>query len=338
MTTLPSPTPIRELAGVDRARFISEIQPAGQPVVLRGHAEHWPAVRAARQSDEALAEIFAAHHPQRPVQVLVGAPEIEGRFFYTPDYRGLNFTRGEIGLEAFFERLLNDRALEAPFSIAVQSEILDELMPGFVADHQSPLPPTGTPARAWIGNRIRVSPHYDLMENIGIVVAGRRRFTLFPPDQARNLYLGPIELTPAGTPVSLVDTVAPDLVRFPRYAEAASMAQSAVLEPGDAIYIPFHWWHGVESLERFNLLVNYWWNAGRRDLPNPYGALMHALIALRQLPPDQRAAWRHSFMHLVFDDDVADHLPRAARGVLGDADAEMMQRMRATLRQMLGQL
>lgn len=338
MTALPPPRPIREIDRIDRDRFIAEVQSAREPVVIRGHAADWPTVRAARESDEALARAFLAHHPRRPVQVLVGAPEIRGRFFYTPDYLALNFTRGEIGLDAFFGRLLHDRAIDDPFSIAVQSEVLNELMPDFVAHNASPLPPAGTPARAWIGNRIRVAPHYDLMENIGVVVAGRRRFTLFPPDQTQNLYLGPIELTPAGTPVSLVDTTDPDLERFPRYAQAAAEARVAVLEPGDAIYIPFHWWHGVESLERFNLFVNYWWNEGRRDLPNPYGALMHAIVALRQMPEDQRAAWRHTFDHLVFDGHAADHLPEQARGVLGQADDRMMQRMRGTLAQMLAQL
>jgi len=87
------------------------------------------------------------------------------------------------------------------------------------------------------------------MENVGIVMTGRRRFTVFPPEQIGNLYPGPFELTPSGVPISLVDLTAPDLDRYPRFAEAMAAAQSAVLEPGDAIYLPFHWWHAVESLE-----------------------------------------------------------------------------------------
>src|SRR3954471_5709471 len=98
------------------------------------------------------------------------------------------------------------------------------------------------------------------MENSGVVVMRRRRFTLFPPDQIVNLYMGPLELTPAGTPISLVDPDAPDLERFPRFAEAAKLGQSATLDPGDAIYIPFHWWHAVASLDPVSAFVNYWWN------------------------------------------------------------------------------
>ena len=144
--------------------------------------------------------------------------------------------------------------------MAVQSEKIPEMLPGFELENAIDLLPPNVVPRAWIGNRIRVAPHYDLMENVGCVVAGRRRFTVFPPEQFANLYPGPFELTPAGTPISLVDIQHPDLDRFPRYAEAAETAQTALLEPGDAIYLPFHWWHGVDSLEPVNFFVNYWWN------------------------------------------------------------------------------
>ncbi|HYC94772.1 MAG TPA: cupin-like domain-containing protein [Sphingomicrobium sp.] len=31
--------------------------------------------------------------------------------------------------------------------------------------------------------------------------------------------------------------------------------------PAEAIFIPGNWFHHVEALERFNILVNYWCNA-----------------------------------------------------------------------------
>mgnify|MGYP000193751085 CR=1 FL=1 len=58
----------------------------------------------------------------------------------------------------------------------------------------------------------------------------------------------------------MVDIRQPDLEQFPNYAKAEAVAQQAILEPGDAIYIPALWWHGVESLEGLNVLVNYWWD------------------------------------------------------------------------------
>ncbi|MBV8686537.1 MAG: cupin-like domain-containing protein [Alphaproteobacteria bacterium] len=334
---LPEPRPVREYRQVDRARLDGEIRPARQPAVLRGLAEGWPAVAAARRSDEALVAYLKRFAVARPVVALVGEPEIEGRFFYTRDLTALNFARGLSPLQPFLDRLIKDREHPRPLAMAVQSEPVGELLPGFERENGTDLLRADIAPRAWIGNRIRVAPHYDLMENVGIVVAGRRRFTLFPPDQVGNLYAGPLELTPAGTPVSLVDLAAPDLDRFPRFAEAMAHAQTAELAPGDAIYIPFHWWHGVDSLEPVNLFVNYWWNDARPGLGSAYDALMYGFYALKHLPPEQRAIWRQMFDHYVFcpDADPAEHLPASARGVLGEASPELLGRMRETLRRIL---
>jgi hypothetical protein len=336
VTSIPKPKPIREYTGVDRRQFNEEIRPAGQPAVLRGVGAHWPAVAAGKESpDAALAYLLS--FGSRAVQALIGAPEIEGRFFYNADFLSLNFIRSEVPLNIFFDRLLRDQAAERPYSLAVQSEIIPNLLPGFVeANHIDLVDPAVQP-RIWLGNAIQVAPHYDLMENVGIVVLGRRRFTLFPPEQLPNLYIGPLEVTPAGTPISLVDLNNPDLERFPRYAEAAETAQSAVLEPGDGIYIPFHWWHGVDSLARVNAFVNYWWNDAPKGLGGPYDALFHALFAIRHLPEDQRQVWRMMFDNLVFaqNGDPVAHLPESAQGVLGPAGPDQLARMRATLREIL---
>jgi len=85
----------------------------------------------------------------------------------------------------------------------------------------------------WLGNRTCIAPHFDNTENLACVVGGRRRFTMFPPEQIRNLYVGPLDLTPAGQPISLVDVRNPDLSRFPRFAEALAAAEVAELAPGD---------------------------------------------------------------------------------------------------------
>ena len=333
---LPPPRPIREYERVDRATFLEEIRPAGWPAVLRGLAADWPAVQAARISDEAFVAYLERFAVDRPVAAIIGEPAIKGRFFYTDDMTGLNFSRGLTPLGPFFGRLLRDRGNPEPYSIAVQSEQIPQLLPGFEKENRTDLAPPGVAPRAWIGNRIRVAAHYDLMENIGFVVAGRRRFTLFPPDQLANLYPGPFELTPAGTPISLVDLENPDLELFPRFAEAAAAALGAELAPGDAVYIPFHWWHAVDSLEPVNLFVNYWWNDAPPGIGNPYDALIHAFFALKPLPEDQRRVWRMIFDHYIFqtNGEPAQHLPPAVRGILGPTTPEHLGRLRATLKQM----
>lgn len=336
--TLPPAGALPELDAIDRDTFDREVRPAGRPVILRGVARAWPAVTAARTSPEALVAYLKRFSHPAPVAAIVGAPEIEGRFFYTPDLKGLNFKRGQSPLAPFLDRLLRDRDAERPFSIAVQSIPAPELLPGFTAENATELVDAATVPRLWLGNAIRVATHYDLMENIGIVIGGRRRFTLFPPDQIANLYMGPLELTPAGTPISLVDPAAPDLARFPRFAEAWAHAQTGVLEPGDAIYIPFHWWHAVDSLEAVNVFLNYWWNPARTDMASPYDALLLSLFSLRTLPEDQREVWRAVFDHLIFrvNGDPVEHLPADVQGVLGAVDATQLERMRSTLLQSLG--
>lgn len=336
---LTSPSEIIEYNDVDAARFRA-IRSAGQPAVLRGIAASWPAVEAARRSDDELVAYLRQFAINRPVSVLVGAPEIRGRFLYTDDLSALNFDRGKSPLEPFLDRLLRDRDNPRPYAIAIQSEEIPGIFPGFEKENHIDLVGDHVVPRAWLGNRVRVAVHYDLMENIGVVVAGRRRFILFPPGELKNLYPGPLELTPAGTPVSLVDPSDPDLERFPRFADAIKNAQVTELGPGDAIYIPFHWWHGVDSLDAVNLFTNYWWNDRRRDTGNPYDALLFALFAIKALPAEQRSVWRDVFDHYVFgvNGDPAEHLPPQVRGVLGDLTPEKLIRIKATLRKLLQQL
>ena len=172
---------------------------------------------------------------------------------------------------------------------------------------------------------------------LACVAAGRRRVTLFAPEQIDNLYIGPLDFTPAGQAISLVDFAAPDLQRFPRFAQALAHAQVAELGPGDAVFIPSLWWHHMEGLDTFNVLVNYWWRPVPAWMDAPMNALMLAMLALRELPPHQREQWRTVFDHYVFhaDPDTAAHVPVHARGVLGALDANTAAQVRSVLRRRL---
>jgi hypothetical protein len=93
MTARERLRPIADYHAVDRAEFREKIRPAGQPAVLRGLADHWTAVAAARQSDEELVAYLKSFRLDRLMAAIVGVPEIQGRFLYTDDLRALNFTR-----------------------------------------------------------------------------------------------------------------------------------------------------------------------------------------------------------------------------------------------------
>ena len=334
MSALPPPKAIDEIDGIDHERFHRQVRQAGQPVVLRGLVAHWPAVAAARQGDQAFVDYLNSCGATRPVTAIAAEPGEEGRFFYNRKMTGFNFVKAQGGLSDFLADLLRAKESERPPAMAVQSEIIPEVMPAFGNANRLDLLPD-VDARIWLGNRIRVAPHYDLKENVACNVAGRRRFTLFPPDQLANMYPGPFEHTPAGTPVSMVDPGAPDLDRYPRFAEAWRHARQATLEPGDALYIPYMWWHGVDSLEPVSVLVNYWWSDVPEGIGGPYDALLHALFAYRHLPPAQRAVWRRMVDHYVFEaeGDPAAHLPPHAHGILGAPNPGLFQQMRAILRQ-----
>ena len=330
---LPAPAPIREWADVDRRSFLEQIRPIGEPAVLRGVARQWPAVIEAMRSDEAILGYVQGFATTEPVEMVVAPPDVEGRLSYNADLSGLNFARGMSPVASFFGRLLRDRGESRPYAMAMQSAEITRLLPGFERENPLDLPPSPIPPRMWIGNALKVAIHADMSENIAVNVAGQRRFTLFPPEAMPYLYIGPVEFTPAGPLTSLVHLTQPDQERFPGFARAMGMALAAVLEPGDAIYIPFHWWHHVESLAGVNILVNYWWNMASQALANPLDVAMLASLTMRSLTPDQRRAFAAMIRHYALGEGghPAMHIPLPARGILGSPGADVIEDFRRRL-------
>jgi len=164
-----------------------------------------------------------------------------------------------------------------------------------------------------------------------VCAVGRRRFTLFPPEQAANLYPGPLEPTPGGQVIAMVDLAAPDLVRYPRFAEALEAGQVAEMEAGDVLVYPAMWWHHVEALAEFNVLVNFWWNAVPGYVDSPQITLLHALLSLRGRPEGEKAAWKALFDYYVFGDaeTARAHLPAPIHGALARLDETLARRLRA---------
>jgi len=314
---------------------IAAIVAAGRPVILRGLARDWPAVRAADPAGYLLGLDAGG-----PIELVEGAPEAGGRLFYSDDRRGFNFIRRRATLPELFALLARAADAEAAPAIAAQAVAIRDSLPGFERDNRLAILPRDVAPRIWIGNRVVVAPHHDMASNIAVVVAGRRRFTLFPPDQTRNLYIGPLEFTPAGAPVSMVDPENPDFERFPRAREALAAAEVAELEPGDALYIPHMWWHHVRSLDALSVLVNYWWNEAIAPQPGlaPVDAMVHAALAFADLPAEQRAAWRAMFDQVVFADDpqALAAFPPERRGLRGTLDAAAKTRLRRQLGAIMG--
>ncbi|MGN8000995.1 cupin-like domain-containing protein [Sphingomonas sp. 22176] len=306
------------------------------PVILKGIAADWPLVRAGLASVDAAMDLLQRLDAGRPVVTFTGAPEIQGRFFYDGAVTGLNFSSRREPLTALLDAMRPSiGAPDAP-SFYVGSTDLDQYLPGFRAENDLVLDhPMFAQhlASIWIGNRTTATCHYDMSHNLAVCTVGRRRFTLFPPDQIANLYPGPLEPTPGGQVVSMVDFAAPDFDRHPGFRAAMAAAQVAEMEAGDLLFYPAMWWHHVEALAPFNVLVNYWWNTSPAWLDTPQLTLLHGLLSLRDRPAAEKQAWKALFDYYVFGDPArpAAHLPEAARGPLAPIDAMAARRLRAQL-------
>jgi hypothetical protein len=327
---------VREVAAHDGV-IPDEMLRATRPYIVRGLARDWPLVQAGRQSAEAADAYLRGFYRDAPVSAMLGPAEIDGRFFYNADMSGFNYQQARARLTDVLDELANQRTRAAagvkPGAVYVGSTAIDIALPGLRAQNAIDLGARDALASIWIGNRTRIATHYDLPDNVAVVAVGERRFTLFPPGQLANLYVGPLDFNPAGQAVSLVDVTAPDLARFPRYAEAVQHAEVAEMGAGDALFIPSMWWHTVEALAPFNVLVNYWWRQSPDWMDTPTNALMLALLTMRDLPDAQRAAWQEIFRHYIFEptDDSLAHIPPHARYALGTLDEDGARVLRGQL-------
>ncbi len=319
-----------EWRDVSPETFRTEIVPLDRPAILRGLAADWPVVQAARRSPQALHDYLRRLDIGRPTQTFLGPPEIRGGFFYRDDVSGMNFERIMQPFHVTVAAVVAHQDHPDPPAIYAPGCIAAQGFPDFAGENPMPLVEAEVSPRLWIGNAINAPTHYDMHHGVAVVAAGRKRFTLFPPEQLPNLYVGPLDLTPAGQPTSLVRLTDPDFERFPRFADALAAAEVADLEPGDGVFIPNMWWHNVESYDPVNLLVNYWWQEGARGGGSPFAALVMGLLAITELPPSRREIWRQIFDHYVFRTagDPVPYLPEDRRGMLGEPTPRLESYMR----------
>jgi len=335
---------LEEIAGRDLSpeRFRREVIEGCRPVILRGLVAEWPVVQAAQGSPARLRDYLAAFDVGCRVETYLGDPAIAGKYYYTPDLQGFNFERRTMKLLDALKVIVESLERPDASSVYVGSVPTGEALPGFAAANPMPLLAPGAGARIWLGTRSNVSCHHDTYDNLACVVAGRRRFTLFSPELIGRLYVGPIDNTMAGAPVSLAASADPapqgsEATRFPLFEQIRDQAVRVELEAGDALYLPKLWWHKVESLAPFNGLINYWWDAFSAGPDAPYTAMLLAMIAIAERPPAERQAWKAFFDHYVFrpSGHPLAHLPPEQHGLLGPLKPDNYARIRARVMHML---
>jgi hypothetical protein len=324
--------PIAEATAGSAAELDALLRGADRPFVVRGLVRDWPLVAAGRNSGREARDYLLRRHRDVPFTVSIGMAGSDGRLFYD-DAMAMNFRTLRAKLPEIFAQIDAGEATPDAPPVYLASIDMHDFFHGLHAANYVDLGDRSVLASIWMGTRTRIAAHNDFPHNLACVAVGRRRFTLFPREQFRNLYLGPVDNTPAGRAVSMVDFHAPDLATHPRFEQAVHHAQVAELDAGDALYIPSMWWHHVEGLAPFNVLVNYWWRETPRWLGQPQDALTLAMLAIRDLPADEKRHWRDMFDYYVFENggEVTAHIPEAARSVLAPLTAQTAGRIRAFL-------
>ncbi|RYY42878.1 MAG: cupin-like domain-containing protein, partial [Sphingomonadales bacterium] len=150
------------IEGMTRERFEAEIVPAGRPVLLRGLVRDWPAVRAAAQSDEALADYLDGFPARSTIEAWFGAPAIRGRFGYSDDLKGFNHERRTLQLRELIAYLLEHREDASAFSAYAGGIPLPKVAPDLVPALPMPLlaPNRDMLVSLWIGGRSRTAAHW----------------------------------------------------------------------------------------------------------------------------------------------------------------------------------
>ena len=334
---------IKEIDNVDlSALSFADLIEAGEPVILKGAFADKAMVQAGLESARAAMDHIQQYKSALPVVTFTAEPEHRGRFFYNSDMTGMNFESRETDLDAFFASIEASDQLTDGAAFYAGSTDMQTFFPGMIEGDNLSLsepvfdqyPPI---VSIWMGNRTTAAIHYDMSHNIAACMVGKRRFTLFPPEQIDNLYPGPLFPTPAGQVVSMVNLHEPDLEQYPRFARALDAAQVAELEPGDLLVYPAMWWHQVDALDDFNVLINYWWNAASQYLDSPMNTVLHAMLSLRDRSMSEKEAWKEVFDYYIFGDGNAprEHLPDNVIGPLGPMDDQTSRRLRIMLLQKL---
>jgi hypothetical protein len=325
---------LREIDGRDLsspAQFLKEVAEPCLPVVMRGLVSGWPVVHAATRSAEDFRDYLARFDNGGMTEAFVGEPKIAGKYYYAEDLKGFNFERRRMRFADALTAIVATHGQSGTPTMYVGSMPTNDFLPGFADQNVLPVLAPHVAPRIWLGHRSNVSAHFDAYDNVACVVAGTRRFSLFPPEAIAALYVGPLDNTMAGQPVSLAASAPEDEKKYPLFNNVRDQALRAELEPGDAIYIPKLWWHQIESTASFNGLVNYWWDAFAGGPDAPYTALLLSMIAIAERPPRERQAWKAFFDHYVFRSHghPLAHLPAEQHGMLGPLKPDNYAKIRA---------
>jgi hypothetical protein len=129
-----------------------------------------------------------------------------------------------------------------------------EKVPGLQNDLGFPFSLNPSRSYLWFGSAGTVTRlHCDIENNLFGQIFGRKKVTLFSPEESSFVYQFPV--TSPTAHFSFIDVEKPDLARYPLYSKAQS--KTVTVLPGQLLFIPAGWWHHVRSLE-VSISVTEW--------------------------------------------------------------------------------
>ena len=232
-TLRPDSNGINHVASISPEAFLSRYYAANEPVVLQSFLKDWPAAQTwspkyfAERFGEVEVEVMTKLHQHPSYEVDSSQNLRTMNLGCLVELIERNPSSGDMYLVA------QNRALQRP-ELAI---LRDDLK----FDHGIfDLNRTNEKISLWMGPGDTVTPlHYDLQNLLLAQVYGRKRVKLISPLNAGRIY------NHRGG-YSEVDPDAPDLTRFPLFEKVS--VQTVEIEAGDALFLPFGWWHHVRSL------------------------------------------------------------------------------------------
>lgn len=232
---------IKRLSGVSQHQFISEIEPAGLPVVFTDAIDKWAAL--GKWTPEYLTE----HFGEVPVAVRGRGSQEGTRQHITM----ADIARRDDSIPAEQLPYLTNWNLvtESPQLLADCQPYLAYASPDWLCfpslPHTLHYPKKQVEllyGQAGCGFPVL---HFDrgYMNAFVMQIYGEKEFFVFPPSQTKNLHPRP---GGEGAVSQVRDILSPDLEACPKYAQARGAR--LVLEPGDTLFVPGGWWHTTQLL------------------------------------------------------------------------------------------
>ena len=222
---------ISRVAGLSREEFYVRYVERGQPVVLTDAASDWPAV--SKWTSEYLAGSAG--------DLVVQLRSIDPR---KPPAHSLH--RTESTLREYLARLPT-AAIGDPY---LAEQPLEKLFPHFLVDigtirySQSPASNLSVMLSSKSVAPLHYHPH---SEAISHQIAGTRRFLLLPPAETSKLDPAPV--------TGPLWNFARRVIKEDEIMSMPEEAFETTLTPGEAIFIPLHWWHTVFASTGLSILL-----------------------------------------------------------------------------------